>query len=461
MADALELGSSGKPWGFDSPLSHDRGKQSMKIELEQVSPIRKKMTVVLSSELVDKEVEKAYSKLQKSVRLRGFRPGKAPLPILQRYFKVQVEDDVITSLVEDSYPKALDEHKMSPVSQPIIEKGVLEKGKEFSYTASFEIKPAIEVQGYTGLALEKEKLQVTEADIDEQLLKLQNSHATLKTIEGRAVQAGDCALIDYDGTIEGKPFAGSTIKDHLIEISPDSFLPGFADQLLGLKPGDTKMFVLQMPADDMREDLAEKKIDFTVALKEIKEKVLPPLDDEFARDLGDYKDLADLKQKIRDSLHAAKEQQIEGRLRDSIVSLLMEKNSLEVPPALVEQQIQSMLLNTRQRLAAQGVNVENFSQSAEKLSEIYKEAAEKQVRAALLLEAVSQAERLTVTEEDLEHKYAEIAKIINQDRAAVKRTIHKEALTTQLLEEKAIAFIVSKATLKEKEPVPQVNNGKN
>ena len=460
MADALELGSSGKPWGFDSPLSHDKGKQSMKIELEQVSPIRKKMTVVLPAELVDKEVDKAYSKLQKAVRLRGFRPGKAPLPILQRYFKSQVEEDVLASLVQDSYPRALDEHKMSPVSQPIIEKGVLEKGKDFSYTASFEIKPALAVQGYTGLELEKEKLQVTEADIDEQLLKLQDSHSTLKTIEKRATQMGDSALIDYEGTIEGKPFAGSTMKDHLMEVFPDSFLPGFSEQLIGLQAGDTKTFALQMPEDEVREDLAGKKIDFTVALKEIKEKVLPPLDDEFARDLGDYKDLADLKQQIRDSLRSAKEQQIEGRLRDSIVDLLMEKTSLEVPLSLVEKHIQNMLLNTRQRLAAQGVNVENFSQSAEKLSEIYKEAAEKQVRASLLLEAVAQAERLTVTDEDLEHKYEEIAKIINQDRASVKRTIDKEALTAQLLEEKAIAFIVSNATVKEKDPATQVIKGK-
>jgi trigger factor len=311
------------------------------------------------------------------------------------------------------------------------------------------------VHGYTGLELEKEKLQVTAADIDEQLLKLQNSHATLKTIEGRAVQTGDCALIDYAGTIEGKPFAGSTIQDHLLEIAPDSFFPGFAEQLIGLKSGDKKTFALQMPEGEMREDLAGKKIDFEVLLKEIKEKVLPTLDDEFARDLGDYKDLADLKQKIGDSLHSAREQQIESRLRDSIVSLLMEKNSLEVPPSLVEQHIQSMLLNTRQRLAAQGVNVENFSQSAERFSEIYKEAAEKQVRASLLLEAVAKAERLAVTDEDLEYKYEEIARIVNQDRAAVKRTIDKEALSAQLLEEKAIAFIVSKATVKEKEPDPE------
>jgi trigger factor len=425
------------------------GKVYMKIEMEQVSSFRQKMTVVVPAEQVDKEVNRAYSTLQKSVRLRGFRPGKAPLSILQRYFKTQVEEDVVSTLVQDSYIKALDEYQISPVSAPIIEKGVLEKGKDFSYTASFEIKPAIVVQGYTGLALEKEKVQVTEADIEEQLKKLQNTHATLKTVEGRSTQPGDCVVIDYEGTVEGRPLSANPIKDHLLEIASDSFLPGFSENLIGLRPGDKKSFTLQMPEDSERGDLAGKQIDFAVVVKEIKEKIVPPLDDEFARDLGAYQDLADLKQKIRESLLAFKEQQREDRLKDRIVTLLIEKNPFEVPPSLVEQQIQSMLSNTRQRLAAQGVNVENFSQSAEKLSELYREPAEKQVRAALLLEAVAEAEQLTVTEQDLERKYEEIARIINRDPVSVKQTIDRKNLTAQLREEKALAFIISQATITE------------
>ncbi|MCX5903418.1 MAG: trigger factor [Proteobacteria bacterium] len=203
----------------------------MKVEIEQVSPIRKKMSVALPPELVDQEVDKAYLNLQKQVKIKGFRPGKAPLALLQRYFKAQVEEDVISALVQDSYPRALDETKMLPVSQPIIEKGVLEKGTAFSYTASFEIKPEFDVQGYQGLQLEKEKLSVTEPDIEQQLKNLQDNHATLKTVAGRAAQAGDCVVIDYEGTIEEKPFAGSSTKDHLIEIAPESFLPGFSEQL--------------------------------------------------------------------------------------------------------------------------------------------------------------------------------------------------------------------------------------
>lgn len=421
----------------------------MKIEMEQVSSFRQKMTVVVPAEEVDKKVDRAYSTLQKSVRLRGFRPGKAPLSILQRYFKTQVEEDVVSTLVQDSYLKALDEYKMTPVSAPIIEKGVLERGKDFSYTASFEIKPTIVVQGYTGLTLEKEKVQVTEAEIEEQLKKLQNTHATIKTVEGRSTQPGDCVVIDYEGTVEGRPLSANPIKDHLLEIASDSFLPGFSENLIGLRPGEKKSFTLQIPEDSERVDLAGKQIDFAVVVKEIKEKIVPPLDDEFARDLGTYQDLADLKQKIRESLLTFKEQQSENRLKDRIVTLLMEKNPFEVPPSLVEQQLQSMLSNTRQRLAAQGVNVENFSQSAEKLSELYREPAEKQVRAALLLEAVAEAEQLTVTEQDLERKYEEIARTINRDLVSVKQNIDKKNLTAQLRDEKALAFIISQATITE------------
>ena len=422
---------------------------NMKVEIEQVSPIRKKMSVALPPEVVDQEVDKAYLNLQKQVKIKGFRPGKAPLALLQRYFKAQVEEDVISALVQDSYPRALDETKMLPVSQPIIEKGVLEKGTAFSYTASFEIKPEFDVQGYQGLQLEKEKLSVTVPDIEQQLKNLQDNHATLKTVAGRAARAGDCVVIDYEGTIEEKPFAGSSTKDHLIEIAPESFLPGFSEQLTGMKSGEEKAFSLEVPEKYAREDLAGKTVEFKVHLKEIKEKILPSLDDEFARDLGAYADLADLKEKIRTSLTTHRQQQIEASLREKIASTLIEKNSLEVPPAMLEQQIKSMINNMQQRLYTQGVNIENLPYSIEKLSDIYKEPAEKQVRASLLLEAIAKKENLTVAEEDLEKRYQEIAQTLAQDVAAVKKAIDQELIKAQLQEEKAIDFIIAHSTVTE------------
>ena len=422
----------------------------MKVEIEQLGPVRKKMSVALPPELVDREVEKAYLKLQQEIRLKGFRPGKAPRALLQRYFKAQVEEDVISALVQDSYPRALDENKMLPVSQPVIEKGVLEKGKEFSYTASFEIKPVLDVQGYQGLQLEKEKLSITEQDIEQQLKNLQDNHATLKAVEGREARTGDCVVIDYEGMIEGKPFAGSSLKDHLLEIAPESFLPGFSEQLTGMKAGQERAFALAVPEGFARDDLAGKTIDFKVRLGEIKEKILPALDDEFARDLGAYADLADLKEKIRASLTAQRQQQIDAGLREKIAGILMEKNAVEVPPAMIEQQTRNMIVSMQQRLYSQGVNFENFPYSIEKLSEIYREPAEKQVRTSLLLEAIAGKENITVSEEDLENRYREIAQSLNQDPAAVRKSIEPELIKAQLLEEKAIDFIIAAATVTEK-----------
>jgi len=422
---------------------------NMKVEVEQLGPIRKKMSVALPPEMVDREVEKAYLKLQQEVRLKGFRPGKAPRALLQRYFKAQVEEDVISTLVQDSYPRALDENKCLPISQPVIEKGVLEKGKEFSYTASFEIKPVLDVQGYQGLQLEKEKLSVTELDIEQQLKNLQNNHATLKTVEGREARAGDCVVIDYEGSIEGKPFAGSSLKDHLLEIAPESFLPGFSEQLTGMKAGQEKAFALAVPAGYARDDLAGKTIDFKVQLREIKEKILPKLDDEFARDLGAYADLTDLKEKIRASLTAQRQQQIEAGLKEKISGTLIEKNAVEVPPAMIEQQIKNMIASMQQRLYSQGVSFENFPYSIEKLSEIYREPAEKQVRTSLLLEAIAGKEHITVSEEDIEHRYREIAQSMKQNPAAVRKSIEPELIKAQLLEEKAIDFIIVHATVTE------------
>ncbi|MCX5895319.1 MAG: trigger factor [Proteobacteria bacterium] len=421
----------------------------MKVEIEHVSPIREKMTVALPPELVDREVDKAYLNLQKDIKLKGFRPGKAPLSLLQRYFKAQIEEDVISALVQESYPKALSETNSLPVSQPAIEKGLLEKGKGFNYTASFEIKPGIAVQGYRDLELEKEKLAVTDEDVEAQLKNLQNMHATLKTIEGRAAQKEDCVLLDYEGTIEGKPFVGSSVKDHLLEISTDSFLPGFTEHLMGLRAGDEKTFSIGVPDSHAREDLAGKTIQFKIRVKEIKEKVLPSLDDDFARDLGDYQNLDDLKVKIRESVKAEKEQRIEANLREKIMVILIERNPFEVPASLIERQIHTMILNTQQRLSAQGLKLEDFPNTIEKLSEMYKEPAEKQVRFALLLEAIAKKEGITIEDNDLESKYQDIASTIKQDMTTIKKSIDSGLLKAQILEEKAINFITSQATIKE------------
>lgn len=419
----------------------------MKVEVANVSDIERRITVAIPSESVASEIDKAYIDLKKNVRLRGFRPGKAPIPILQRYFKAQVEEDVISRLVKNTYPKALDEVKISPVSQPKIENGVLEKGEDFFYTAVFEIKPDIDVQGYEGLELEKEKVEVTDDDVEKQIQALQNSHAVLKDVEDRATEKGDCVVFDFDGTVDDKPYPGSKQKDFFLEVADDSFLPGFSEQVTGLKKGDQKTFSLAIPGDYTNKDLAGKTVKFNILMKEIKEKVMPDVDDEFAKDLGEYTGLEDLKDKLKESLTENKRFRSESSLKEKIFDILIEKTPFEVPKSMVEMQVRNMITDTQQMLNAQRLKIEDMGQSVEQLFEQYRAPAERQVRSALLMEAVAEKEGLAAEEEDFEKKYQEVAKQVNQGVDFVKGKVDREMLKPQILERKAIELIISKAKI--------------
>lgn len=422
----------------------------MKVDVTNVNDIERRMTVAIPSESVDSEIGRAYLDLKKKVKLKGFRPGKAPISLLEKYFKAQVEEDVISRLVKETYPKALDEVKAAPVSQPKLENGVLEKGQEFSYTAVFEIKPEIEVRDYTELTLEKEGVEVTEDDLEKEIQTLRNNYATLKDVEDRATKKGDCVVFDFEGTVIGKPYPGSSQKDFFMEISDDAFLPGFPEQITGLKKGAEKTFSLSVPEKNTNPELAGKTVEFTVLIKAIKEKVMPEANDEFAKDLGEYSGLTDLKKKLNESLTEKKRSQSEAGLREKIFDILIEKNPFPVPGTMVETQVRNMIKNAQQMLEAQGMKLEDMGQSMGQLFEQYKTPAERQVRSTLLLGAIADREGLAAEDKDFETRYQEFAEQMRQDVAAVKAKIDPEMLRPLILEKKALEFIISKAKITEK-----------
>jgi len=422
----------------------------MKVDVVSVNDVEKRMTVCISLDRVDGEIEKAYKGLKKEVKIRGFRPGKAPLAILKKHFKAQVEEDVISKLVSDSYPKALEEAKQMPVSPPKIENGVIEKGKDFTYTAVFEVKPEIEVKDYEGLELEKEKVEISDEDVDKEIETLRNSHATLKEVEGRPVQKGDNVLVDYEGTVAGEPLPQGKQQNFPMEISEDTFLPGFSDHITGMNKGENKTFAIDLPEDYGDENISGKKADFTLTLNEIKEKVIPEFDDEFAKDLGDYKDIQELKDKFKESMLERKKQKSEGDVREKIFEVLIEKNSFDVPKKMVETQAKNMVMEMQQMFAAQGMNLGDMGQSPEQLIESYKQPAEKQVRSSLLLEAIAKKENLDADESEIEAKYEELARQVGQDVAFVKEKVTDDMIKPQVLEKKALDLIISKANVAEK-----------
>ena len=422
----------------------------MKVDVVSVNDVEKRMTVCISVDLVDGEIEKAYKGLKKEVKIKGFRPGKAPLAILKKHFKAQVEEDVISKLVSDSYPKALEEAKEMPVSPPKIENGVVEQGKDFTYTAVFEVKPEIDVKDYEGLELDKEKVEISDEDVDKEIETLRNSHATLKEVEGRPVQKGDNVLVDYEGLVAGEPFPQGKQQNFPMEISEDTFLPGFSDHIIGMNKGENKTFSIDLPEDYEDKNISGKKADFTLTLNEIKEKVIPELDDEFAKDLGEYKDIQDLKDKFKESMLERKKQKSEGDIREKIFEILIEKNSFDVPKKMVESQAKNMVTEMQQMFAAQGMNLGDMGQSPEQLIESYKQPAEKQVRSALLLEAIAKKENLDADQSEIEAKYEDLAKQVGQDVAFVKEKVTDDMIKPQVLEKKALDLIISKANFADK-----------
>jgi len=423
----------------------------MKVDVAHVSGIEKRMTVVIPPEQITSEIDKAYLDLKKNIRLKGFRPGKAPVALLEKYFKAQIEEEVVSKIVKETYPEAIDETKLSPVSQPKIENGVLEKGKEFSYTAVFEVRPEIAVQGYEGLELEHQKAEpAAQEEVAKELENLQNTYASLKDVEGRGLQKGDYGLFDLEGTIGGKPYPGSTQKDFFLEISDTSYIPGFADHAAGLKKGEEKSFNITAPEDFPNKEIAGKSIDFHVTVKGIKEKVLPKLDDEFAKDLGEHEGIEDLKKKLGDQITERKKAQADAALKDAIFTALIEKNPFDVPKALVEMQARNMIYEMQKMFAAQGLDITRLGQNPGQLLERYREPAERQVRAALLLDEIAKKEGLTVGDEDFAEEYQKIAHQAGQDITAVKAQLGREMLQPQILEKKAIDFIIAKAKLTEK-----------
>ncbi|MEW6615113.1 MAG: trigger factor [Thermodesulfobacteriota bacterium] len=426
----------------------------MKIEIEEISPVEKKFSVTLPKELVTSELNSAYEDLRRKAKVKGFRQGRVPRSILERYYKREVEGEVIIKLVNDSYFKILEEKNITPVSQPLIDNNVLEIGKEFTYSAKVEVKPEIDVRGYIGIELEKGKINISEEDIDKKLAELQRSNAQLREVEeSRPIKVGDFVVIDYEGFWDVKAIDGEKVADHLLEVGSGSFSPDFEEQLPGLKKGDERNIQITLPEEYSKKDLAGKEVTFKVKIKGIKEKILPELNDDFAKDLGEFETLEKLKQKIRENLERLDKIRIEANLRDQLLNKLVEVNAFEVPPSLVNQHLQDKIKETQMRLSLQGVSMEQVGISANSIRESYKDQAEKEVKVGFLLEEIAKKESIEVDERYIEDKILEIAENSGHNVEVVRNHYKgdeaRERLKSGLKTEKTLDFIIEKANIKE------------
>jgi len=424
----------------------------MKANVEEISSIKKKVSIEIPEDQVTQEVESFYKDVGKKAKIKGFRPGKVPRNILERYFKDYVKAEVIQKLIEETYPKALSETDLHPVSPPVIDPGEFEVGKPFQYSAVLEVKPEVKLEGYTGLKIEGKKEEVKDEEVEGRLKALQNLHANLKTIsEARPIQAGDYVIVDYEASMGGKPLEGGKAIDFTVEVGSGQFIPAFEEKLIGLKPEEEKEIEVSFPEDYGYQKWAGKTISFHVKIKEIKERILPPLDDEFAKDLGDYSSFEELKAKLKGEIEKEKELGLERQLKDQVMDQLLEANPFEVPESLVEEQTKTLVSDTKLRLAAQGVDLKNLGLSEEKLQEDYKAMAQKQVKTFLILEKIADQEGIAVTNEEADDRLREMSERMHQKFDVVKRYYEKNGLLPEvkagIIRDKTLNFLLEKASI--------------
>jgi trigger factor len=429
----------------------------MKIEVENVSPVERKVTIEVDPDRVAQELDQAYVGLGRRAKLRGFRPGKAPRKVLERHFRAEVENEVAEKLVQSSFAEAIKVEGIDVVAPPhvSISEGVA-AGKALRYTARVEVKPKLTPKDYRGLTVTRRPPSVTDDQVAAEITKIQDAMAQLVPVEGRFdAQEGDWAVIDHEGTIEGKPFEGGKAEGVTVQVAPGAVTEGNLEALKGKKLGDVVEVEEPFPADHRVEALRGKVARMKVTLKGLKTRQLPPVDDALAKSVGieGVETLEALRARIKSDLTKREERRAENELRDALVKAALEKNGFEVPPALVERAIDGMIEGAAERFARQGIDIRQLGLDVARMRADLREQALLQVRGRLLLESIADAEKVEVTDDDLQAEITRLAAELGVPLATAQQQMRgaqaKDALKTKIREDKALAVLSSSATIQE------------
>ncbi len=425
----------------------------MNVRIEEVSSIAKKLHIEVAAEKVDQEIERAFRKIGKSAKIKGFRPGKVPLAVLEKYYGGEMEREVLGRLINDTYFRALDDHAIPAVGEPrIVDSSGVSRGQAFTYQAEIEIKPEVTARDYAGIALQKEEFTVETGVVDGRLEELRASRAQLEVSARSQARTGDSVVIDFEGFVDGQPFDGGQAEDFVLELGSGSLIPGFEEQVAGMERGTQREIAVSFPADYGQPTLAGKPATFRVALKEIKEKVVPALDDEFAKGFG-VDTLAALRAELETSYRTQETSRIDGDLRERLVRALIGRNPFEVPAAMIAKQLEYMYANITSRMRSQGLTPEMLGLTPESFAERYREAAVGQVQGTLLLEAIGRQEGIVADDAEVDARLEEIARMANAPLDAVKKYYAGEearaGLMAQIAEEKVVRFLLDRARVTE------------
>lgn len=425
----------------------------MSIQVEKLEKNMAKLTIEVAPEELEKAIEGAYQKNKSKISVPGFRKGKVPRQMIERMYGKEVfYEDAVNALIPEAYEKAVDECEEEIVSSPKIEVEQVEAGKPFIFTAEVALKPEVKLGKYKGVKVEKADTEVTDEEVDKEIDKERESNARNIDVTDRAVKDGDIVTLDFEGFVDGTAFEGGKGENYPLTIGSGTFIPGFEEQLVGAEIGKETEVNVTFPEDYQAEDLKGKAAVFKCTVKEIKEKELPTLDDEFASEVSEFETLAEYKADIRGRLEERKAKAAREAKEAAVIEEIIKDSDMEIPEAMIETQQRQMIDEFAQRIQMQGLTLEQYFQftgaSYDQMIEQVKPQAEKRIQSRLVLEAVAAAEKIEATEEDYEEELKSMAEAYQMEVDKVKELLPEKSvqqIKEDIAVKKAAEFVVDNA----------------
>ena len=425
----------------------------MSVQVENLEKNMAKLTVEVPAEELEKAIQAAYMKQRSRISLPGFRKGKVPRHMVEKMYGPEIfYEDAVNSILSKEYPKAAEESELQIVSRPSVDVVQLGKGKNFIFTAEVAVKPEVTLGKYLGVAVKKADIAVSEEEVTAEIERERESNARMVTVEGRPIEDGDTAVIDYEGFVDGEAFEGGKEENHSLVIGSHSFIDTFEEQLIGKNTGDNVTVNVTFPEDYHSPEVAGKAAMFQVKINEIKAKELPELDDEFAQDVSEFDTLAEYRESVEKKLIERKEAEARREKENQLIEKIIEDSQMEIPEAMIDTQTENMVDDFANRLAQQGMPMEQYMQftgmTEEKLMEQMRPDALKRIQSGLVLEAIAKAEDIQVSEDDVETEIGNMAEMYGMEVDKLKEIFvesERENMKKDLAIQKAVDLIVEKA----------------
>ena len=429
----------------------------MKCKVEKTKNANEvKLEITIEAEKFEDGIKKVYFQNAKYFNIPGFRKGKAPQAIVEKYYGKEIfYEDAFNDIVPAELEKAVEENNLDVVSRPDIDVKQMEKGKDLIFTAVFQTKPEAILGQYKGIEIPKIEYNVTDKDVEHELSHMQEHNSRLITVEDRPVEKGDTVIIDFEGFVGGKPFEGGKAENHELEIGSNTFIPGFEDQIIGMKNDEEKDINVKFPDEYFSKDLAGKDATFKVKLHEIKKKELPTLDDEFAKDVSEFDTLDELKKDIKTKLEEQSAENQKMETEDAVIKEVCKNVKVDIPSGMVELEVEDMLKNIETRLSYQGLKLDQYlkiiGKTEDEIKKEYEPQAKEAITSRLMLEAVIKAEKIEATEDEIVAKMKEMAKNYGKsedDEEFLNNKNVRKYIKSGIESEKALDFLVKNAKVK-------------